>query len=130
LENPQDTRILNIKVTSTDPKQARDIANTLMDVCIDYLPKTMSTNAPNVAQKAKLADKKAGPSYTKYTMMGALAGAFIYCMYLIIKYLMDDTIRSAEDMEKYFDIVPLAVIPDMDMLHGEKEENKGRAKRK
>ena len=59
LENPQDTRILNINVTSTDPKQARDIANTLMDVSIDYLPKTMSTNAPNVAQKAKIADRKA-----------------------------------------------------------------------
>ena len=52
LENPTDTRILNINVVSTDPKSARDIANTLMDVSVDYLPKTMSTNAPNVAQKA------------------------------------------------------------------------------
>lgn len=101
LENPQDTRILNINVTSTDPKQARDIANTLMDVSIDYLPKTMSTNAPNVAQKAKIADRKAGPSYTKYTMIGALAGAFLYCMYIVVKYLMDDTIHTADDMEKY-----------------------------
>ena len=100
LENPQDTRILNIKVTSTDPKLARDIANTLMDVSIDYLPKTMSTNAPNVAQKAKIADRKAGPSYTKYTMIGALAGAFLYCMYIVVKYLMDDTIHTADDMEK------------------------------
>lgn len=47
-----DTRILNINVVSTDPKSATDIANTLMDVSVDYLPKTMSTNAPNVAQKA------------------------------------------------------------------------------
>lgn len=116
LENPQDTRILNINVISTDPKQARDIANTLMDVSVDYLPKTMSTNAPNVAQKAKLADRKDGPSYTKYTMIGALAGAFLYCLYIVIKYLMDDTIHTAEDMEKYFDIVPLAVIPDVEAL--------------
>ena len=58
LENPQDTRILNINVTSTDPKQARDIANTLMDVSIDYLPKTMSTNAPNVHRRRKLQIEK------------------------------------------------------------------------
>ena len=126
LENPTDTRILNINVTSTDPKNARDIANTLMDVSIDYLPKTMSTNAPNVAQKAKIASTKAGPSYTKYTMIGALAGAFLYCMYLVVKYLMDDTIHTADDMEKYFDIVPLAVIPDVEELAPEKQQKKGK----
>ena len=126
LENPTDTRILNINVVSTDPKSARDIANTLMDVSVDYLPKTMSTNAPNVAQKAKLADHKDGPSYTKYTMIGALAGAFLYCMYLVVKYLMDDTIHTADDMEKYFDIVPLAVIPDVSELAPEKQQKKGK----
>ena len=114
LENPTDTRILNINVVSTDPKSARDIANTL------------STNAPNVAQKAKLADHKDGPSYTKYTMIGALAGAFLYCMYLVVKYLMDDTIHTADDMEKYFDIVPLAVIPDVSELAPEKQQKKGK----
>ena len=126
LENPTDTRILNINVVSTDPKSARDIANTLMDVSVDYLPKTMSTNAPNVAQKAKLADHKDGPSYTKYTMIGALAGAFLYCMYIVVKYLMDDTIHTADDMEKYFDIVPLAVIPDVEELASEKQQKKGK----
>lgn len=126
LENPTDTRILNINVVSTDPKNARDIANTLMDVSVDYLPKTMSTNAPNVAQKAKLADHKDGPSYTKYTIIGALAGAFLYCMYLVVKYLMDDTIHTADDMEKYFDIVPLAVIPDVEELVSEKQQKKGK----
>ena len=126
LENPTDTRILNINVVSTDPKSARDIANTLMDVSVDYLPKTMSTNAPNVAQIAKLADHKDGPSYTKYTMIGALAGAFLYCMYLVVKYLMDDTIHTADDMEKYFDIVPLAVIPDVEELASEKQQKKGK----
>lgn len=126
LENPTDTRILNINVVSTDPKNARDIANTLMDVSVDYLPKTMSTNAPNVAQKAKLADHKDGPSYTKYTMIGALAGAFLYCMYLVVKYLMDDTIHTADDMEKYFDIVPLSVIPDVSELAPEKQQKKGK----
>lgn len=126
LENPTDTRILNINVVSTDPKSARDIANTLMEVSVDYLPKTMSTNALNVAQKAKLADHKDGPSYTKYTMIGALAGAFLYCMYLVVKYLMDDTIHTADDMEKYFDIVPLAVIPDVEELASEKQQKKGK----
>lgn len=133
LENPTDTRILNINVVSTDPKSARDIANTLMEVSVDYLPKTMSTNAPNVAQKAKLADHKDGPSYTKYTMIGALAGAFLYCMYLVVKYLMDDTIHTAEDMEKYFGTAPLTTIPDSTQVEDMEEryyKNKKKGKEK
>ena len=126
LENPTDTRILNINVVSTDPKSARDIANTLMDVSVDYLPKTMSTNAPNVAQKAKLADHKDGPSYTKYTMIGALAGAFLYCMYLVVKYLMFDRILRAVYIYKQFDILPLSVIPDVEELASEKQQKKGK----
>lgn len=124
LVNPQDTRILNITVTSTDPEQARDIANTLLDVSVEYLPKTMDTNAPNVAQRAKLADEKAGPSYTRYTMMGAVLGAFLYCAYLLFRYLIDDTIRTPEDMEKYFGVVPLTVVPDSEIFAEGKENIK------
>ena len=58
----------------------------------------------------------------KYTMIGALAGAFLYCMYIVVKYLMDDTIHTADDMEKYFDIVPLAVIPDISQIESESRE--------
>lgn len=42
-------------------------------------------------------------------------------MYLVVKYLMDDTIHTADDMEKYFDIVPLAVIPDISQIESGKQ---------
>lgn len=116
LVNPTDTRVLQIVVTSTDKQQACDIANTLANVAIDYLPDTMSTNAPNIAQVARVADKKVGPSYMKYTAIGALLGALIYCIFIIIGYLMDDTIHTSEDMEKYFGIVPLTVIPESEQF--------------
>lgn len=116
LENPTDTRVLKITVTSTDKQQACDIANTLAEVSIQYLPDTMSTNAPNIAQVARVADQKVGPSYMKYTAIGALLGALIYCLIVIVGYLMDDTIHSADDMEKYFGIVPLTVIPESEQF--------------
>lgn len=116
LDNPADTRVLKITVTSTDKQQACDIANTLADVSVQYLPDTMSTNAPNIAQVARVADKKVGPSYMKFTAIGAILGALIYCIIIIIGYLMDDTIHTADDMEKYFGIVPLTVIPESEQF--------------
>lgn len=135
LSNPKDTRILNITVTHTSPAMACDIANTLADVAVKYLPDTMSTREPNVAQIARVANKKYGPSYLKYTAIGALLGAFLYCAIAIVGYLMDDTIHTADDMEKYFGIVPLTVLPENsqfrqeDSAHKDKDTEGGKQKK-
>ena len=123
LTNPSDTRILEIKATSTDPQMAMQLADTLAEVSVDYLPETMSTKAPNIAQHAKLADHKANPSYTKYTMMGALLGFILCAGVLIAGYLMDDTVHTAEDMEKFFGLVPLTTIPDSEQVVDMEEES-------
>ena len=70
LNNPSDTRILEITATSTDPQMAMDLAETMAEEAIDYLPDTMSTLAPNLAQPAKLPESKVAPSYTKFTIIG------------------------------------------------------------
>jgi capsular polysaccharide biosynthesis protein len=125
LSNPSDTRVLRITATSTDPELSRDIANTLADVSVEYLPETMSTHAPNIAQVARIPDHKAGPSYMKYTLMGGLVCAVIYCIVLIVGYLMDDTIHTSADMEKYFGIVPLTSIPESDQINQDEEGQAG-----
>lgn len=129
LTNPDDTRILEIKATSTDPKKAKELADTMAEVAMDYLPDTMSAMTPNFAQHAKIADHKANPSYGKYTIMGALLGLIACAGVLIVSFLMDDTIHSSEDMEKYFDLVPLTTIPDSD-LFVESESDRQRSRRR
>lgn len=122
LTNPSDTRILEITATSTDPQMAMDLAETMATVAVEYLPDTMSTRAPNIAQHAKLPQYKVGPSYTKYTMMGAMIGFLICAGILVVRYLMDDTIHTADDMEKFFGLVPLTTVPDSDQVVDMEEE--------
>ena len=128
LTNPSDTRILEITATSTDPQTARDLAETMAKEAIDYLPETMSTLAPNIAQHAKLPEHKVGPSYLKYTAMGAMLGFILCAAFLTVCYLMDDTIHTPEDMEKYFDLVPLTTIPDNDQVIDMEEETRSKKK--
>lgn len=111
LENPEDTRILNINVTTTDPKVSKTIANALADEAVEYIPDTMGTFKPNIAQVAREAKIKTGPSYLKYTAIGALLGMLLCMAWFIFKYLSDDTIKTKEDVEKYFGMTPLAVLP-------------------
>lgn len=112
LNNPADTRILEIIATTTDPKLSKEIANKVVDISLKYLPKTMSANPPNIAQRAKIVPYKVGPSYTKNTLIGGMAMAFLYCAYLMIRFLMDDTIKTPEEMERYFGMLPLTTIPE------------------
>ena len=126
LSNPSDTRILKITATTTDPQFSKDLAETMAEVAVSYLPETMSTLAPNIAQHAKLADHKSGPSYMKFTMIGALLGLVLMVGVFVVQYLMDDTIHSAEDMEKYFGLVPLTTIPESDQVVDIEEEEHSR----
>lgn len=129
LSNPSQTRVLQITVTTTDPKLSMDIANTMAEVAVEYLPDTMSTHAPNIAQVAREAKSKSAPSNMKYTVIGALLGLIICGAYITVGYMLDDTIHTAEDMEKYFGIVPLTTIPESDQIrqndHDEEEIKRG-----
>lgn len=112
LENPADTRVLRVTVTSTDPVEAKDIANEVVNVAETYLPETMSTPAPNIAEKARVAEYKSAPSNLKFTLIGGMLGLLVAAGWVIFTFMMDDTIHSAEDMEKAFGIVPLTTIPE------------------
>lgn len=129
ISNPTDTRILDLTATARDPQLAMDIANKLAEVSIEYLPVTMSTDAPNIADKARLPLKKANPSYTKFTLLGAALGLFCSAAWISIQHVTDDTIRTAEDMEQYLGLVSLATVPFVETFHN-KERDKVRKKDK
>ena len=88
-----------------------NIVNALADVAMDYLPETMSTEVPNIAQRGRLPDHKANPSYLRYTVIGGLLGVLLCAAWFVIKSLTDETIRTSEEMERFFGMPPLTIIP-------------------
>lgn len=125
IENPTDTRVLRITTTANDPKLAQKITNTLLESLRTYLPRAMSTSKPNIVQRGKLEEKKVGPSYIKYLLIGGILFAGIYIIILIIRFLLDDTLKTAEDIENEFGFAPLTVIPENDIFIEDDEKKKG-----
>ena len=125
IENPEDTRVLRITTTANDSKIAQKITNTLLESLRTYLPRTMSTSKPNVVQRGKLDERKVGPSYLKYLLIGGVLFAAIYCVIIIIRFLLDDTLKTAEDIENEFGFAPLTVIPENDIFIEDDEKKKG-----
>ena len=107
-----DTRIVTINVTSTDKREAMEIANSLAEKGVKELPKVMETPEPHIAEYAIVPVKKSSPSLTKNTMIGALIALLIMLAFFTIQFLRDDTFKTAEDIEREFGVMPMTVIPE------------------
>ena len=106
------TRIVKISTTSTDPYEAMIISNEIARVSKVQLPKVMDAPAPTIVEEAIVPKDKSSPSLKRNTVVGALALLACVLAILTVKYLLDDTIKTSEDVEKEFGVMPLTVIPE------------------
>ncbi|MFA9464596.1 MAG: YveK family protein [Velocimicrobium sp.] len=109
--NPNNTRILSITIEDNDPRLAKEIADEFAIVAIDSISKIMATDKPNIVEKGHIAKRPIKPSVRKNTAIGAFLGLFLCCAVIIVLHLLDDTIRSSDDMERYLGLNTLAMIP-------------------
>ena len=126
ITNTSDTRILKIAVTSPDPQESADIANELVNQACIYLPDIMETDEPNLVEEAIPPTYKSSPSYAKNLVLGGFVGAILCCGVLVLRYLMNDTFVSPDDVTRYLGVQPLAVIPEADLGEFNQEDKKGR----
>ena len=130
ITNKSGTRILEISATTGDPKLSADIANEVAELATTWLPAVMECNEPHVAEEAVVPTRRAGPSYVRNTVIGALVLALLVYGVYVVRYLYDDSIRTEEDMEKYFGLMPLAVIPEENDTAPEEESARGDGRRR
>lgn len=131
VSTPADTRIVAIKVEDTDPVQAMNIANCIREVAGSHIQNVMDIEAVNVVETANMPTEKAGPSCTRWALIGGAAGCFLLCALILVQYLMDDTIKSSEDVEKYLGLSTLALIPVAEEnLDTRKKKKKKKRKRR
>lgn len=125
VETLADTRIIAITVTDDDPVMAQYLADEVRKVAAEHIKNVMDIEAVNVAEAANLPEAPASPNIPKWTIIGFLIGAFVCAMIIVIRYLVDDTIKTSDDVEKYLGLSTLAMIPTK-----EEESKKKRRSRK
>ncbi len=109
--NEAGTRIVDITVRDTDPYLAQELANAIREVAAKHIKDVTDVEAVNVANVANLPDRPTEPSIMKWTVLVAAVGFAVAVAIIIICYLLDDTIKTAEDIEKYLELSTLALIP-------------------
>lgn len=123
VENKQDTRIIAITLTDTNPERARKIADAVRVTSAVKIKEVMGIENVNVVEPASLSSAPVSPNVFKNMIIGAVLGMVIAIAVVIIKHITDDTIKSPDDIEKYLGISTLASIPVMSEAEWDGDKN-------
>lgn len=109
--NPTDTRILVITAEDVDPTLAKDMVDEFVKVAKVNIASIMKTEEPSIVELGYIADKPVSPNLIKNVIIGALVGMFAAVAVILVLYLIDDTVKSSDDIEKYLGLNTLTAIP-------------------
>ncbi len=107
-----DTEVFQVTVTSSDPNEAELIANTIVNVLPKRIDSIMEGSTVKIVDYAIVPQSRVSPNYQSNTLKGALIGALICCVLIVIKELLDTTIHDEDYLLKQYPNIPLlSVVP-------------------
>lgn len=122
VSNPENSRFIVISVSDKDPVVAQQIASCVAEVSSDVVKEVMDLEKVNVAEEANLPLEKSSPNLKKNVLLGGATGVFVSLLLIVVFYLLNDRIRTPEDVKRYLGLNTLGQIPVL--------ENSGNTKRK
>lgn len=126
ISNPTDTHFLRITVSDADPQLAADISNAMAEELSNSVAEVMVTEKPSLAEVAIPASMPYSPNIPKQAMIGGLIGFCIAAALILLRFFIDDTIKTTDDIQKELGINTLAIVP----LKESTDTKFGRGKRK
>lgn len=127
INNPADTRILEITVDHADSVMAKEIVDEVANVSSAYIGDKMEVIPPKIIEVGKIATVRTSPSVKKNIAMGFLLGLVACAAIVVIYAVMDDTLKTEEDIEKYLGVSVLAKVPDRkDYINSKKSKKNHR----
>ena len=110
VSTPNGSHLLYINTKSTDPQEAKLLADTYAEVVQDFIAEKMELRKPQLLEIAQLPTRPISPNIQSDIIKAFLFGALAVATILAFLYLLDDKIRTADDIEKATGLATLGVI--------------------
>lgn len=108
-----ETEIMEVTITCTDPYEASNIANTIAEVLPVRISEIIDGASMEVVDSAIPDTDKVGPSVSTYTLIGFIIGAMIAVLIVTVITLLDDTIHDEEYILQNYDYPILGKVPNL-----------------
>ena len=108
-----ETEVMRIKVTTTNPYLSAKIANGIAEVLPQRVAEIVEGASMEVVDSAVPKLQKVAPAIRNYTMVGFILGALLAVIVLVIRALLDNTIHDEDYILQNYNYPILAKIPDL-----------------
>ena len=105
------TEVFTVSVTHENPQTAVKIVRLITEIAPEQIGEIVEGSSTKIIDYPKMPTGIDSPNYLKNTAIGGILGFILACAFIIIRSLMDNTIKTAADLE-YWGIPVLGVIPD------------------
>ena len=123
--------MLEITVSNNDQYEAKRIADKVAEISADSICDIMQIEKVNVFEEANIPEKPSSPKLLKKCNHRICIRQWcLQLPLLVVRFVMNDTINTSEDIEKYLGISTLALIPLSEDLDDSAEAAAKRKKRK
>lgn len=130
VNNPSNSRILQITVKDANPELAKAIADELADVSAAFISEKMDQDPPSIISYGYQDGKPVSPSILKNTIIGALLGFVLAAAVIVLAYMFNDTIMTADDIEKKLGLNVLGSLPLEEAQYDGEKKSKSKLKKR
>lgn len=117
ISTQQNSQVFSVAVKTDDPNLSAATANIIARVFRQQIKKIMSVNNVTIVSRATAPDSPSFPNVKLFTLAGAVLGLLLSAIYLIIKELMDTTIKDDEFMTNELGLTNLGHINHFHLNH-------------
>jgi capsular polysaccharide biosynthesis protein len=108
------TQIIRVTVEDTIPERARDIANSVSNIFKNEVQVLMGIDNVQIIDTARVSYTPVRPNLATNIAIAVVLGMMLGVGIIYLIELLDNTIKTAEDVQKYLDLPVLGVIPGFD----------------
>ena len=117
ISTQQNSQVFSVAVKTDDPNLSAAAANTIAQVFKKQIRKVMSVNNVTIVSRAAAADSPSFPNVKLFALAGAVLGLLCSAVYLIVKELMDTTVKEDDFMTDELGLTNLGHINHFHMEH-------------
>ena len=110
--NPDNTRVLEVSVKTPSAQESKRIADCVCRIASEKITAAMGMDQVNIYASGTLEDKPCNLiGLSKYAFTGIAAAVIVYAVY-VAAFMLDDRIKTEEDIQKYLGLSVLGEIPN------------------
>ncbi|MBQ8684512.1 MAG: hypothetical protein IJ518_08385 [Clostridia bacterium] len=107
------TSLLEIRSTTNDPIKSKAICDALMDTAPEKIKRVMLDLGTITPVDYADQGSRVSSGALRYAAMGGVIGAVLAYAFFLLLYLMDNTVKSEQDLKNRLDVTVLGAVPDL-----------------